>query len=55
MTERLLKATGAVALTCLSVVVLAPLVLHVLPVLLLLALLAWMVATLFGWSKYRGY
>lgn len=55
MTEKLLRALGAVMLTCLGVVVLAPFVLRVLPVLLLLGLVAWLVAQLVGWSRYRGF
>ncbi len=38
-----------------AVVVLAPLVWCVLPVLLLIALLAWMVAQLFGWWRFKGF
>ena len=42
-------------LTCIAVVILAPLVLKVLPVLLLLSLVAWFVAKLVGWSRFKGY
>lgn len=55
VTEKLMRALGAVILTCLSVVVLACLVVRVLPALLLIGLVAWMVAQLVGWSKYRGF
>lgn len=55
MSERLLRATGTVALTIIAVLILAQLVRVFLPVLLLLALVVWMVATLLGWSRYRGY
>lgn len=55
VTEKLMRALGAVVLTCLAVVILAPLVWCVLPVLLLIALMAWMVAQLFGWSRFKGF
>jgi ABC-type uncharacterized transport system permease subunit len=55
VTEKLMRALGAVVLTCIAVVVLAPLVLRVLPVLLLLGLVAWLVAQLIGWSRFKGY
>ncbi len=50
-----MRALGTVVLTCIAVVVLAPLVWCVLPLLLLMALLVWMVAQLMGYSKFRGF
>ncbi len=55
VTEKLMRALGTVVLTCIAVVVLAPLVWCVLPLLLLMALLVWMVAQLMGYSKFRGF
>lgn len=52
MTDRLLRAIGVVALACVTVVVLAPFVLRVLPALLVIALVIWGASLLFkGWGR----
>lgn len=55
MTEKLMRALGAVVITCIAVVILAPLLLKVLPGLLLLTLVAWIIAQLIDWSRFKGY
>lgn len=51
MRDRLLGSLGAVVLTCVAVVVLAPFVLSVLPALLIVTLAVWMGSLLFkGWG-----
>lgn len=52
--DRILRALGVVVLVCVSVIVLAPLLLQVLPAVLVIALFVWIISRFFGGPTYRG-